>query len=76
MIARRNPGFARFNKIGTGPDGEPDPDDLRAALTFLAGTGVPLVVTTGGLGPTADDLTADVVAEVLASTSVPIAAGA
>ncbi|MDT0274345.1 competence/damage-inducible protein A [Blastococcus goldschmidtiae] len=39
------------------------PADLRAALGFLAGTGVPLVVTTGGLGPTADDLTADVVAE-------------
>ncbi len=37
------------------------PDDLRAALTFLAGTGVPLVLTTGGLGPTADDLTAEVV---------------
>ncbi|SDF52362.1 competence/damage-inducible protein cinA [Blastococcus fimeti] len=37
------------------------PDDLRDALAFLAGTGVPLVVTTGGLGPTADDLTAEVV---------------
>lgn len=37
------------------------PDDLRSALAFLAGTGVPLVVTTGGLGPTADDLTAEVV---------------
>jgi deazaflavin-dependent oxidoreductase (nitroreductase family) len=31
VIARRNPGFARFNKIGLGPDGEPDPVDLRAA---------------------------------------------
>ncbi len=39
------------------------PDDLRDALTFLAGTGVPLVLTTGGLGPTADDLTAEVVGE-------------
>jgi competence/damage-inducible protein CinA-like protein len=37
------------------------PDDLRQALTFLAGTGVTLVITTGGLGPTADDLTAEVV---------------
>jgi competence/damage-inducible protein CinA-like protein len=37
------------------------PDDLREALSFLAGTGVVLVVTTGGLGPTADDLTAEVV---------------
>lgn len=37
------------------------PDDLVAALGFLAGSGVPLVITTGGLGPTADDLTAEVV---------------
>jgi nicotinamide-nucleotide amidase len=37
------------------------PDDLLAALGFLAGTGVPLVLTTGGLGPTADDLTAETV---------------
>jgi competence/damage-inducible protein CinA-like protein len=37
------------------------PDDLRGALSFLAGTGVSLVITTGGLGPTADDLTAEVV---------------
>src|SRR3954468_18960642 len=40
------------------------PDDLRAALAFLAGTGVELVITSGGLGPTADDLTAEVVGEV------------
>jgi nicotinamide-nucleotide amidase len=39
------------------------PGDLRAALGFLAGSGVDLVLTSGGLGPTADDLTADVVAE-------------
>lgn len=39
------------------------PADLRDALGFLAGTGVPLVLTTGGLGPTADDLTAEVVGE-------------
>ncbi|WP_299959521.1 competence/damage-inducible protein A [uncultured Modestobacter sp.] len=37
------------------------PDDLRAALAFLAGSGVDLLITTGGLGPTADDLTAEVV---------------
>jgi nicotinamide-nucleotide amidase len=37
-------------------------DDLRGALTFLAGTGVALIITSGGLGPTADDLTAEVVA--------------
>lgn len=39
------------------------PDDLRSALDFLAGLGVDLIITSGGLGPTADDLTADVVAE-------------
>lgn len=37
------------------------PEDLRGALEFLAGTGVALVITSGGLGPTADDLTAEVV---------------
>jgi nicotinamide-nucleotide amidase len=36
------------------------PDDLRGALDFLSGHD--LVITSGGLGPTADDLTADVVA--------------
>ncbi len=39
------------------------PEDLRSALTFLAGAGADLVVTTGGLGPTADDLTAQVVGD-------------
>lgn len=38
------------------------PEDLRNALHFLAGEEV--VLTTGGLGPTADDLTAAVVADV------------
>jgi nicotinamide-nucleotide amidase len=38
------------------------PDDLRAALDFLAREGMDLIITTGGLGPTADDLTAEVVA--------------
>jgi nicotinamide-nucleotide amidase len=38
--------------------------DLQSALGFLAGSGVDLVITTGGLGPTADDLTAQVVGEV------------
>jgi nicotinamide-nucleotide amidase len=37
------------------------PHDLEAALRFLAAEGVELVVTSGGLGPTADDLTAEVV---------------
>jgi len=38
------------------------PDDLRSALEFCRDAGVDLIVTTGGLGPTADDLTAEVVA--------------
>jgi nicotinamide-nucleotide amidase len=38
------------------------PEDLREALGFLRGAGVDLIVTTGGLGPTADDLTAEIVA--------------
>jgi nicotinamide-nucleotide amidase len=40
------------------------PDDLSAALRFLADTGADLVITTGGLGPTADDLTAQLVGQV------------
>lgn len=43
------------------------PEDLRSALEFVASSGVALVVTSGGLGPTADDLTADVVAEFCGS---------
>ncbi|HYO39757.1 MAG TPA: competence/damage-inducible protein A [Nocardioidaceae bacterium] len=39
------------------------PQDLVDALAFLAGVHVDLIVTTGGLGPTADDLTAAVVGE-------------
>ncbi|MGH3787898.1 MAG: competence/damage-inducible protein A [Pseudonocardiaceae bacterium] len=38
------------------------PADLAATLGFLAGQGVDLIVTSGGLGPTADDLTTEVVA--------------
>lgn len=37
------------------------PDDLRRALEFLGSTGIDLIITSGGLGPTADDLTAEVV---------------
>jgi nicotinamide-nucleotide amidase len=36
-------------------------EDMLAALRFLADEGVDLIVTSGGLGPTADDLTAEVV---------------
>src|SRR3977135_2519066 len=38
------------------------PDDLEAALRFMEAEGMDLIVTSGGLGPTADDLTAEVVA--------------
>jgi nicotinamide-nucleotide amidase len=39
------------------------PADMRAALAFMAGEGLDLILTSGGLGPTADDLTAAVVGE-------------
>ena len=39
------------------------PDDIAAQLRFLAAEGVDLIVTSGGLGPTADDMTVAVVAE-------------
>ena len=38
------------------------PEDLEGGLRFMAAEGCDLVVTSGGLGPTADDLTAEVVA--------------
>jgi nicotinamide-nucleotide amidase len=38
------------------------PDDLLAALRYMASSGMAVIVTSGGLGPTADDLTAEVVA--------------
>jgi nicotinamide-nucleotide amidase len=38
------------------------PADLAAALRFLADQSVELIVTSGGLGPTADDVTTEVVA--------------
>ncbi|MBP2452218.1 competence/damage-inducible protein A [Mycolicibacterium lutetiense] len=39
------------------------PRDIAAQLRFLADEGVDLIVTSGGLGPTADDLTVATVAE-------------
>src|SRR5881397_2578907 len=38
------------------------PEDMRAQLRFMADQGMDLVVTSGGLGPTADDLTMEIVA--------------
>ncbi|GAB7071086.1 competence/damage-inducible protein A [Mycobacterium hodleri] len=37
--------------------------DIEAQLRFLAGEGVDLIVTSGGLGPTADDMTVATVAK-------------
>ncbi|HEY5427513.1 MAG TPA: competence/damage-inducible protein A [Solirubrobacteraceae bacterium] len=37
------------------------PDDLLAALRCMSEAGMALIVTSGGLGPTADDLTAEIV---------------
>ncbi len=37
------------------------PSDIAAALRFMREEGVDLIITSGGLGPTADDLTAEVV---------------
>ncbi len=38
-------------------------EDVLAALRFMAAQGLDVVLTSGGLGPTADDLTAEVVGE-------------
>ena len=38
------------------------PSDIEAQLRFMADQGVDLIVTSGGLGPTADDMTVQVVA--------------
>src|SRR5690242_17949460 len=37
------------------------PEDLVSALEYMAREGVALIITSGGLGPTADDLTAEIV---------------
>jgi len=39
------------------------PEDITAQLRFLAAEGVDLIITSGGLGPTADDMTVAVVTE-------------
>ena len=39
------------------------PTDIEAQLRFMAEQGVDLIITSGGLGPTADDMTVEVVAQ-------------
>src|SRR5947209_6758434 len=39
------------------------PHDIEAQLRFMADQGVDLIVTSGGLGPTADDMTVATVAQ-------------
>jgi nicotinamide-nucleotide amidase len=39
------------------------PKDLLTALEFMRAEGADLIITSGGLGPTADDLTAQIVAD-------------
>ncbi len=51
--------------------------DIESQLRFLADEGVDLIVTSGGLGPTADDLTVEVVArfcgrELILDTEVEV----
>jgi nicotinamide-nucleotide amidase len=41
------------------------PEDIEAQLRFLAEQGVDLIVTSGGLGPTADDMTVEMVARFM-----------
>lgn len=60
VAARLTERGVRVREHLTLPD---DFDAITAALGRLIGT-VDLIVTTGGLGPTADDLTRDVLAEV------------
>jgi len=42
------------------------PEDIEAQLRFLADQGVDLILTSGGLGPTADDMTVEMVARFCA----------
>lgn len=39
------------------------PQDMLGALRFMAADGLDLVITSGGLGPTADDMTAEVIGD-------------
>ena len=62
-VAVRAAARARRRSSPTRSSSATGPEDLRAALDFLAREGMDLILTSGGLGPTADDLTAEVVAD-------------
>jgi len=68
-VADRNGPFLAEHLLGIGVElahiticGD-RPSDIRAQLQFLADQGVDLIITSGGLGPTADDMTVAVVAD-------------
>jgi nicotinamide-nucleotide amidase len=69
IITDRNGPWLSERLVGLGVDAAmiqivgDRPDDLMKALRFMASSGMALVVTSGGLGPTADDLTAEIVGE-------------
>jgi nicotinamide-nucleotide amidase len=46
------------------------PDDMLATLEFMRDEGMALIITSGGLGPTADDLTAEIVGRFCAREMV------
>lgn len=46
-------------------------EEIERGLDHMAGLGLDLVITTGGLGPTADDLTAEVVARFCGRRMLP-----
>jgi nicotinamide-nucleotide amidase len=46
------------------------PEDMEEALRFMAARGMGIVLTSGGLGPTADDLTAEIVGRFQARAMV------
>jgi nicotinamide-nucleotide amidase len=67
IISDRNGPWLSQQLIGLGVDVEliqvvgDRPEDLLSALHHMAEDGLSLIVTSGGLGPTADDLTAEIV---------------
>jgi nicotinamide-nucleotide amidase len=68
IISDRNGPWLSEQLTGLGVDVEgilvvgDRPDDVLAGLKFFESEGVQLIITSGGLGPTADDLTAEIVA--------------